>query len=236
MFLSWLPELRKHLDTLSADEDSPTRLTHVHLSYLITWLSTEYAETLETMNSLLKHSEITFDLIWMVFVPRKTILHIRCPTTSEPRAVRLVHAEKCQKAEVSAGSAAYDLSGLSVNFESMNQDDNSKYSYRLVVEYVETDVNPKGVYYGYAGLGTVFDIPGFVGTKKISSLGVYPIDYYEGPGGPAGLKERLVNRGRRWTTLAGGVNHLAYKGIAFIWRRSGPESFLVKQNVSSSSY
>lgn len=171
----------------------------------------------------------------MLYVPRKTILHIRCPTTSEPRAVRLTHVEKCQKTEMGGSSAAYDLSGLSVGFESTNQDDNSKFFYRLVVEYLETDVNPKGIYYGYAGLGTVIDVPGFVGTKKISSLGVYPMKYYAGPGGPDGLKERFVSRGKRWASLAGRVSHLAYKGIAFIWRRSGPEYVLLKQSVSSAS-
>lgn len=170
----------------------------------------------------------------MLFVPRKTILHIRCPTTSEPRAVRLIHAEKCQSAEMGGGSAAFDSSGLSVRFESSNQDDNSKFSYRLVVEYLETDVTPQGIYYGYAGLGTVLDVPGFTGTKKISSLGVYPMKYYEGPGGPNGLKERLVSRGKRWASLAGRVSHLAYKGIAFIWHRSGPGLVLMKQSVSNS--
>ena len=170
----------------------------------------------------------------MLFVPRKTILYITCPTTSEPRAVRLLHAEKLQKADVvGGGSVAFDPSGLSVSFESANQSDNSKFFYRLVLEYVETDVSPKGVRYGYAGLGTVIDVPGFAGTKRISAIGVYPISYYEGPGGPEGLRTRLVQRGKRWAGLAGGVHHLAYKGVAFVWRRAGNDWMLSKQSVSA---
>lgn len=231
VLLSWLPELAAHLDTLSSEPASTTARTHEHLSHLVTWLRTEYRAALESLASLLAHAEITFDLIWALYVPGKTTLHIPCPTTGEPRAVRLIHAEKCQKAEFGGGSAAFDISGLSVGFDSANSD-NSKFLYRLVVEYVETDIGPKGVRYGYAGLGTVVDIPGFTGTKKISTLGVYPLQYYEGPGGPDGLKARLVERGKRWASLAGGVHHLSYKGIAYLWRRAGNDWVLTKHSVS----
>ena len=83
-----------------------------------------------------------------------------------------------------------------MGMNSGNDADNSKFFYRLVAEYVEVDVSPKGVQYGYAGLGTVIDIPGFSGTRKIKSMGTYPIQYYEGPGGPEGLRTRLVERAR----------------------------------------
>jgi hypothetical protein len=145
--------------------------------------------------------------------------------------VRLVHIEKCQKAEYGGVPAAFDLSGLSIGYDPGNEADNSKFLYRLVVEYLETDVGPKGVKYGYAGLGAVIDIMGFSGPRKISSLGAYPIQYYEGPGGPEGLKARLVERGTRWAKLAGGVHHLAYKGIAFVWQRAGADWMVAKQNV-----
>ena len=236
ILLSWLPELQEHLETLSADEGSSTRVQHEHLSFLISWLTTEYSSTLDTLKSLLAHGEITFDLLWAVYVPRKTILHILCPTTSEPRAVRLVHAEKCQKADPGGGgvTVAFDISGLSVGGDSGSDADNSKYLYRLVMEYLEVDVSAQGAQYGYAGLGTVMDIPGFTGTKKISSLGAYPMQYYEGPGGPEGLKARLIQRAKKWVSLAGGVHHLAYKGVAFIWRAGGGKWVLMKQSVSPS--
>ena len=211
------------------------RVTRSHLAHLIDWLASEYAETLETLDSLLAHSEITFNLIWALFVPRKTVLYMSCPTTSEPRAVRLVHAEKCQKADVGAPTAAFDMSGLSLSFDSSNPDDNSKFLYRLVVEYVEVDVGAKSAQYGYAGLGAVIDVPGFVGAKKISSLGVYPIKYYAGPGGLEGLKERLVTRGKKWLSLSGSVYHRAYKGLAYKWVRSGPEQVRLKHSVSTPS-
>ena len=69
--------------------------------------------------------------------------------------------------------------------------------------------------FGYAGLGRVIDIPRFKGAKKISSLLAYPIKYYPGPGGMDGLKKRLVERGKKWATLAGGMHHVAYRGLAF---------------------
>ncbi|KAI0697369.1 P-loop containing nucleoside triphosphate hydrolase protein [Cytidiella melzeri] len=191
LLLSWLSELTAHLATL--EESS---VSFAHLSHLLDWLNTEYGETLETLASLLEHSEITFDLLWAILVPNKTVLQIPCPLTQEPRAVRLINAEN--------------------------------------VEYLETDVSTKGVQFGYARLGNVIDIPGFSGTQSISTLGVYPMKYYAGPDGHEGLKTRLIARGKRWADFAGGVNHLAYKGVAYIWRRGSTGSYdAVKTSVDS---
>ena len=202
--LSWLSELQSYLSTI---EEAST--AHAHLSHLLRYLSAEYGPTLESLASLLQHAEITFDLLWALYVPAKTILHIHCPLTSEPRAVRLLQAEKCQKQDLT-GNSPFDLSGISVGFDTGSSTDQSKYLWRLVVEYLETDVNFKGVQFGYARNGSIIDIPGFSGTKKISELGVYPIQYYPGPGGPAGLRDRLVDRGKRWAALAGGGLHVRH--------------------------
>ncbi len=212
-------------------------LTRLHLQHLLDYLTAEYASELESLSSLLDNGEITFDLLWALYVPKKTILHVICPTTSEPRACRLVQAEKCQKSNMLAGSSiSVDFGNLSLGFDSLgggqSTADNSKIFWRLVVEYLETEIGPQGVQFGYAFLGSSIEIPGFTGTKKIKSLGVYPMGYYAGPGGPDGLKERLVERGTRWASLAGGVHHLAYKGIAYQWKKSPGGSQCQKFSVS----
>lgn len=243
ILLGWLPEFQEYARTLSSKienlpEDATEHTTMAHVNYLLSYLTTTYATTLDTLNSLVSHGEIIFDLLWALFVPSKTILYIRCPTTNEPRAVRLIHAEKCQKHDAGPGavSAAYDPSGLTIS--GVDGNEYSKLLWRLVVEYVEVDIGTRKdpvsggpVGFGYAGLGTVLDIPGFVGAMKISELGVFPIQYYSGPDGPEGLRKRLIARGKRWAEMAGGVHHLSYSGIAYQFRKHPPG--YVKCNVSA---
>ncbi|THH28748.1 hypothetical protein EUX98_g5449 [Antrodiella citrinella] len=243
ILLGWLPELQEYgkklaltLDGLPEDHTDRTTMTHVH--YLLSYLITTYATTLDTLSSLVAHGEIIFDLLWALFVPSKTILYLHCPVTNEPRAVRLIHAEKCQKHDAGPGavSAAYDPSGLTIS--GVDGNEYSKLLWRLVVEYVEVDIGTRKdpvsggpVGFGYAGLGTVLDIPGFVGATKISELGVFPIQYYSGPDGPDGLRKRLISRGRKWAQMGGGVHHLSYSGIAYQFRKHPPG--YAKCNVNS---
>lgn len=143
--------------------------------------------------------------------------------------MRLVNAEKCLKQELGLPP---DIPGLSINSASGDSSGQTAYIWRLAVEYLEADVGPQGVQFGYAKLNTVIDIPGFAGAKSISALGVYPIEYYAGFGGTDGLKARLLERGRKWAGLAGSVSHLAYRGIAYIWLKAGMgQSEPIKYNV-----
>ena len=252
--LAWFPELQTHVDKLAAKAasepaTSPVARTHEHLSHLLGYLRDTYGNTLDSLASLLKHDEITFDLLWSLFVPGKTTLYTLCPITSEPRCVRLVHSELCQKADNQAPvSAAYDPTGL---LTSKNQGQQMQYFWRLVVEYVEVDVAahvddldagndsssaaPQVSAFGYAGLGRVLDIPRFNGTKKISSLLAFPIQYYAGPGGVEGLKTRLIARGRKWVGLAGGMHHVAYRGLAFKFKEMSHIKFSVSFYIFSLS-
>ncbi|KAI1787039.1 P-loop containing nucleoside triphosphate hydrolase protein [Ganoderma leucocontextum] len=248
--LAWFPELQAFADDLStkvADEPehSPLHTKHKHLSHLLGYLKDTYGGTLDNLNSLLKHDEITFNLLWSLFVPGKTTLYTLCPITSEPRCLRLVHSELCQKADNQAPvSAAYDPTGLLTSKHSQEQQ--MQYFWRLVVEYVEVDIgapadnlgdldtgaNPRAgqkTGFGYSGLGRVVDVPRFKGTKKISSLIAYPIQYYPGPGGTAGLKARLIERGKKWASVAGGMHHVAYRGLAFRFK----EVSHIKASVNS---
>ncbi|KAH9922160.1 P-loop containing nucleoside triphosphate hydrolase protein [Amylocystis lapponica] len=236
VLLGWIPELDAYAAELEASlpsepADSVLHTKHAHLQHLLTYLRTTHATSLAALASLLSHDEITFELLWALFVPRKTILYILCPITGEPRAVRLVHAEWCQKVR-NPGipmSAADDTTGVFVGVGVVSQDD-QQMLWRLVVEYIEADVGAPAASpaFGYARLGAL-DIPSFAGARKISSLPAYPIAYYPGPGGPEGLKERLAERGRKWVGIAGGMHHMAYRGMAFRWK----ERLYIKFNVDS---
>lgn len=248
--MSWYPELQARADELAAQvkdepEESALRLTHEHLNHLLTYLKETYGNTLDTLSSLLEHGQITFELLWSLFVPGKTTLYALCPITSEPRALRLVHAELCQKADSQAPvSAAYDPTGLLTSKNSQEQQ--MQFFWRLVVEYVEVDIQAHGdnagdigssssaqpkkdvrPTFGYAGLGRVIDVPRFKGAKKISSLVAYPIQYYPGLGGVDGLKERLIKRGKKWAEFAGGMHHVAYRGLAFKFKETSHIKFSV---------
>ncbi|KAI0325822.1 P-loop containing nucleoside triphosphate hydrolase protein [Cubamyces sp. BRFM 1775] len=250
--LSWYPELTAHAEGLAGKltdepDESPLRRTHEHLSHLLSYLKETYSSTLDTLASLLEHGEITFDLLWALFVPGKTTVYTLCPVTSEPRALRLVHAELCQKADAQAAvSAAYDPTGLLTHKTSQEQQ--MQFFWRLVLEYIEVDIgspadnlgelgtglgakaeNDAPPTFGYAGLGRVIDVPRFKGAKKISTLVAYPIQYYSGPGGVEGLKERLIQRGKKWAEVAGGMHHVAYRGLAFKFK----ERAYVKSSVNS---
>ncbi|KZT08241.1 P-loop containing nucleoside triphosphate hydrolase protein [Laetiporus sulphureus 93-53] len=239
IFLMWLHELQAYQAKLivtahSAPENDPARLKVAHLSHLLTYLTTTYASTLDTLSSWLRHGEITFDLLWAVYVPGKTILYTLCPVTGEPRAVRLLHAELLKTVR-GLLTNVHDPTGLTVG-----KDDDGQYNdhmWRFKVEYVEADVPEPGLRtkttnkFGYADLGTALYIHGFAGARKISNLDVFPIDYYAGPGGTRGLKERLIKRGRKWAAIAGGVHHLAYQGMASYWEDSSYMKLSVKSRV-----
>ena len=141
--LAWFPELQAFADDLSSKvvnepEDSPLQTKHKHLSHLLGYLRDTYGSTLDNLSSLLKHDEITFNLLWSLFVPGKTTLYTLCPITAEPRCVRLVQSELCQKADNQAPvSAAYDPTGL---LASKNQEHQMQYFWLLVIEYVDVDI------------------------------------------------------------------------------------------------
>ncbi|CDO77722.1 hypothetical protein BN946_scf184969.g73 [Trametes cinnabarina] len=252
--LAWYSELHAHAEDLAIKstgepEESTLLRTYNHLNHLLKYLQDTYSSTLTSLASLLEHGEITFDLLWALYVPGKTTIYTLCPITSEPRALRLVHAELCQKADATAPvSAAFDPTGLLTSKSSQEQQ--MQYFWRLVVEYVEVDTGGPAddlvdlgtgvlsnaqkdvpTVFGFAGLGRVIDVPRFKGAKKISSLPAYPIQYYSGPGGLEGLRERLIKRGKKWTEVAGGMHHVAYRGLAFKFKDRSYVKFSVNSRI-----
>ena len=63
-----------------------------HLEFLLDFLRVEFKPTLDSLKSLLKHGEITYELLWALLRPQ-TILYITDPSTGQPRVARLIHAD-----------------------------------------------------------------------------------------------------------------------------------------------
>lgn len=89
--MKFLPDLQAYADNLHAitHRSETDSITLTHLTFLLTFLRTEYAALLSELTTHLEHGEITYDHLWAVYVPRK-LLFALCPVTGEPRAVRLV--------------------------------------------------------------------------------------------------------------------------------------------------
>ncbi|KLO07071.1 P-loop containing nucleoside triphosphate hydrolase protein [Schizopora paradoxa] len=93
--MAFLPQLEEHLELLrskhTAEDDLSTEIEH--LTFLLEFINTEHASTLKEIKALLANDEITYDLAWVLYVPR-TVLYTLCPVSNTPRAVRLIKATK----------------------------------------------------------------------------------------------------------------------------------------------
>lgn len=58
------------------------------MEVLIEYLSSAFAPTARLLYPLLAHEEITFDLLWALFLPN-TLVYTTCPGTRQPRCVKL---------------------------------------------------------------------------------------------------------------------------------------------------
>jgi hypothetical protein len=114
---------------------------------LISFLEDDYAHTLQKIADLTNNGEITFDLLWAIFLPQ-TLLFTLCPTTSEPRAFRL---GACKQQAGWLGQPHWEL-----ECEYADERDGSNHEFGLVT--------------------TLFSIQHFKGVKKISDLSVYPLE------------------------------------------------------------
>ncbi|GBE89825.1 P-loop containing nucleoside triphosphate hydrolase protein [Sparassis latifolia] len=237
LLLSFLRELQECAAKLVDAVDAAEREKYAHLQHLLQYLTTTHSSTISTLSSLLAHGEITFDLLWALYVPRKTILCTTCPVTGEPRTARLVHAELCQQLDVQAHPFLPVHHSLGGSAGSKKQE--QQLLWRLTMEYVEADVGLAGARtnemgsgagprvdgeepaarFGLGMLNAALEVHAFKGTRKISSLSAYPIQYYTGVGGENGLRERLIARGRKWAAIAGGMRHVAYRGLAFRFKQ-----------------
>ena len=221
--MSFFPQLVKYEEELKAKvesdhkaatdaEESPASVRLAHLSFLNSFIRSEYAETFDELSSLLVHDEISFELLWALYIPR-SILYTPCPVTGSPRAVRVRSVEIRQKAVPGAPPGTAD----GPRFWAVDAE---------YVEYNASHASGDGQpMFGHALLMNM-EVPFFAGTEKITSLPFYPMKYYHDA---EDLKARLIERGKRWVGLQG-LHHLFYDGIAFQW--NDQERRYKKQTVS----
>jgi hypothetical protein len=62
-------------------------MERLHLDLLIEFLSAQYATTSEKLKALIKHGEITFDLLPVFFQPN-SFVYTHCVTSEQPRCLR----------------------------------------------------------------------------------------------------------------------------------------------------
>lgn len=81
--------------------------------------------------------------------------------------------------------------------------------YSIEGRYLEYD----GKSYGLGDFEVDIDV--FKGARKITSLSTYPLQYHKDPDG---LKKELVERGKRFVTMAG-MNYRFHHGLAFVKKK-----------------
>ena len=170
-------------------KDDPDTLLISHVNFLTTYLSTTYAQDIETLSSLLTSQEISFKYVWALFRPRR-IVFFNCPVTNQPRAGRVVGTEFQE--------SAFGLSRSGNNG-----------AWDVILESVGWNATGSGKGFGLSEVRV--SIWGFEGTVRISSLACFPIEYHVGE---EELRKKLILRGRKWRDLAG-VHHRYYEGIAY---------------------
>lgn len=64
-----------------------------HLTVLIDYVNSDYESVAKRLYPLLEHEEITFDLLWALFLPN-TIIYTVCAGSNEPRCLKLDWGEQ----------------------------------------------------------------------------------------------------------------------------------------------
>ena len=194
------------------------------LGALLDWLRTNYRSTLATIASLTAHSEITFDLLYAILIPRSIVV-TRDHATGEQRCLSLLSAKRdgdrytltCESVEIASPQKG---SVLDQNTEDNSTDDDGEL--KAQKSTFDTGGRAFGKYIHLLSLRT------FGGTQKINRLSVYPLVYHTDP---EKLKVALIKRGRKWASL-NGIQHVFYHGLAGM---QGRDSY-VRYNVSSASF
>ncbi|KAF9456240.1 hypothetical protein BDZ94DRAFT_1350405 [Collybia nuda] len=151
MFLTFLPQITEYRDALQNKKDKHEQDTHVlnSVNLLISSLSTDYHTTLATIKRLTSHSEITFERLYAILIPR-TIFVARCAITGLPRLFKLM------------------------SFQRTSAD--GKPVYQLLCESV--DVIDRGASQTVGKVQTIILLKYFKGTIDIQSLDAYPMRYH----------------------------------------------------------
>lgn len=190
VLFTYLPQLKTYRET-NTKADSTERL---HLDILIEFLTKHYASTSERLAALVKHKEITFELLPIFFRPNEVVYMIAADS-EKPRCLMLDSGQ-------------------------MKIYDGKKY-FELSCRYLTHD----GKCFGEAAATT--KISEFLGVMKITSLGVYPLEYHAER---KRIVEELTKRGRKFMSLIE-THHREYKGQAFYREKRDVRKFLLSGRV-----
>lgn len=143
------------------------------VNLLTSTIASDYHITLATINRLISHSEITFELLYAILIPG-SIMVVRCAMTGLPRLLKLTSWQRlCMD-----GRTFFQLEMESVDLVDRQM------SHTAVVGKVQTVVLLRPVR----------------GTVRIDSLDAYPLKFHPDE---KGLRETIAKRGKKWASLIG---------------------------------
>lgn len=89
LLFNFLPQLTKHLTTLTSQEKTEATTKSIdHLTLLLEYINKDYASTKKKLESLLSDASISYELLWALFLPN-TLVYTLCPGSGEPRCLKL---------------------------------------------------------------------------------------------------------------------------------------------------
>ncbi|KAJ6534955.1 P-loop containing nucleoside triphosphate hydrolase protein [Mycena capillaripes] len=175
MFLTWFPRFTDYRDALAGrkqkSEEDANILASVNI--LLSFVATDYRSTIATIERLTAHGEITFDLLYSVFVPR-TLVVARCAITGLERLFELQSFTRTTVDSVPV--------------------------YQLALESIDLVSRPALQNVALGRVSTYVNIPHFKGATRIDSLDVYPLTFHASE---AALRASVVQRGKAWVGLIG---------------------------------
>ena len=173
---------------LSQDKKRPYEELRTLLDHLRKY---HFRDTLDTISSLFRSGEITYDLLYTIYVPGATVV-TQCPVTQELRAWRVLSwrpGDEYGKLSCECLQTAVNAGGES---------------------YWSRQQSPSSAAPSFTWHRTTFNVDSFVGVQRMVDLDFYPIKFHNSP---KTLKDQLIERGRRWARLIG-VHHVYYNGTA----------------------
>ncbi|RDB27282.1 ATPase family AAA domain-containing protein 3B [Hypsizygus marmoreus] len=152
MFLTFFEEFKDYRDMLTGKKQKSEYESHVlaSVNLLINSIASDYRTTLNTIDKFKAHSEITFDHLYAILVPR-TIFVASCAVTGHPRLFKLVSFLRTSL----DGRAVYQL-------------------YCESVDMIDSATRKSTI----GKVQTTILLHHFKGTAKIQSLVAYPIKYH----------------------------------------------------------
>ncbi|KAF8148667.1 P-loop containing nucleoside triphosphate hydrolase protein [Crassisporium funariophilum] len=175
IFITFHPRFLEYGAALQAKKSRSEEDTHMinSVNLLTSTIASDYRVTLATIQRLTSHSEITFELLFAILVPR-SLMVARCAITGLPRLFKMTSWNRT----VIEGKPMFQL-----NLESVDLVDRPM-THSVVVGKVQT---------------TIFIRP-FRGTVKIDTLDAYPIHFHADEDS---LREMVAKRGKKWVSLIG---------------------------------